>query len=49
VAKTLSLTWQGAKDAIDTLVDLGILAPSDHPRRGTTTYVAPAVLDVLLA
>jgi Fic family protein len=49
VAKTLGLTWQGATNAIRTLVELGILARWNRSTHGSATYVAPAVLDVLLA
>jgi Fic family protein len=48
VAKSYGLTGQGAANAIRTLVDLGILAPSPlRISRGTQLYEAPDVLNVL--
>jgi Fic family protein len=49
VAKVQKLTWQGATNAIQTLVGLGILEPVGYLRHGTATYVAPAVVNSLVA
>ena len=46
VARRYNLTGQGAVNAINTLVELGIVEP-DHRSRGAQVWIAPAVVSLV--